>query len=95
MNEFVSNYKGNEDPRTDRLYLDIERKGRKRYNKLLESAMNTEQGRLMLLRESLAKHFYTGTDIIDHIMESFNGNTKQLFEYCKKNVASLEKKLYV
>ena len=95
LNEFVSNYKGNEDPRTDRLYLDIERKGRKRYNKLLESAMNTEQGRLMLLRESLAKHFYTGTDVIDHIMESFNGNTKQLFEYCKKNVASLEKKLYV
>lgn len=94
LNVFVSNYKGKDDPKTDRLYIDIERKGRKRYNKLFESAMNTEQSRLMLLRDSLVKHFYTRNDVIDYIMESFSGNTKQLFEYCKKNVASLEKKSY-
>ena len=95
LDVFVSNYKGNEDPKTDSLYIDIQRKGRKRYNKLFESAMNTEQARLSLLRESLAKYFYTGTDVIDYIMESFNGNTKQLFEYCRNNVASVEKKLYI
>jgi len=94
LNTFIDQYKGNEDPKTDNLYTDIRRRYMKRYNKLFESAMNTEQNRLALLRESLAKHFYTGTDVIAHIMESFNGNTKQLFEYCRKNVASVEKKLY-
>jgi len=95
LDAFVSSYKGNEDPRTDSLYLDIQRKGRRRYNKLFESAMNAEQSRLMLLRDSLVKHFCTRYDVIDYIMESYAGNTKQLFEYCRKNVASLEKKSYV
>mgnify|MGYP003640739933 CR=1 FL=1 len=30
---FAATYKGNEDPKTDSLYLDIQRKGRKRYYK--------------------------------------------------------------
>ena len=74
--------------------MDIVIRYRKRYNKLFETAMNTVQSRLMLLRDSLVKHFHTRSDVIDYIMESFTGNTKQLFEYCKKNVASLEKKSY-
>ena len=36
LNEFVKNYQGNEDPKTDNQYRDIERRYQKRYNKLYE-----------------------------------------------------------
>jgi hypothetical protein len=43
--EFIQNYQGN-DPKQDRLYMDIELRARKRYNKLIEDAFKDENEKL-------------------------------------------------
>ena len=93
-NEFKKNYKGWEDPETDTRYMDIVKRYRKRYNKLYEDAMKQEEARLLILRDSLAKHYYTDVQVIAHIMETFDGGTEALFNFCRKNVAKVEKILY-
>tara|TARA_R110000822_G_scaffold32782_1_gene93918 strand:+ start:276 stop:668 length:393 start_codon:yes stop_codon:yes gene_type:complete len=54
--EFLSNYQG-KDPEQDSLYLDIERRARKRYNKLFEDAMKDEYNRMDMLTNNLSKYY--------------------------------------
>ncbi len=57
---FAKSYRGN-NPKDDERYHDIERRYRKRYNKLIEDYYNEETSRLMYLRASLIREF--GVDV--------------------------------
>ena len=54
--EFIKNYKGKDNPTRDNLYEDIERKARKRYNKLYEDGMKDEADRMDRLAGNLRKN---------------------------------------
>ena len=84
LDEFVKNYQGNEDPKTDNQYIDIERRYQKRYNKLYEDAHNTELRHLEELAEALAKEFKVSKKKIKKIMETFGGATEDLYIYVDK-----------
>ena len=85
LDEFVKNYQGNEDPKTDSQYIDIERRYQKRYNKLYEDAHNTELRHLEELAEALSKEFKVNKKKIKKIMEEFGGATEDLYIYVDKN----------
>ena len=85
LNEFVKNYQGNDDPKTDNQYRDIERRYQKRYNKLYEDAYNTELRHLEELAEALSKEFKVDKKKIKVIMETFGGATEDLYIYVDKN----------
>jgi hypothetical protein len=70
---FVKNYKGSA-PTLDDRYLEIERKFRKRYNKLMEDYHKEEVATLMELRVALIKHFEV--DVWDEtVQEAFKRDT--------------------
>ena len=79
--KFIDEYKGF-DPTSDRLYHDIESKYRKRYNLIIEDAVKVEQDRLIRLVDHLSKKFDIHKDMIKEWMETFDGTTEQLYEYC-------------
>lgn len=56
LKQFVKNYKGR-DPINDTRYLDIQRRYRKRYNKLMQDYHEDELRTLAELRHSLIQHF--------------------------------------
>ena len=85
LDEFVKNYQGNDDPKTDNQYRDIERRYQKRYNKLYEDAYNTELRHLEELTKALAKEFKINKKKIKKIMETFGGATEDLYIYVDKN----------
>jgi len=85
LDEFVRNYKGNEDPSTDYLYFDIQKRYMKRHNKLIEDANEVELRHLMSLTEALAKEFKVGKENIKTIMEEFGGTTEELYIYVEQN----------
>jgi len=85
LDEFVRNYKGNEDPSTDYLYFDIQKRYMKRHNKLIEDAHEVELRHLMSLTEALAKEFKVGKENIKTIMEEFGGTTEELYIYVEQN----------
>jgi hypothetical protein len=76
--EFIKNYQGRE-PKQDNLYMDIELRTRKRYNKLIEDAMKDENDKLNKLVEGLKKVFKIPKDEIKDIMSEFGGNTEELY----------------
>ncbi len=82
--KFLKEYKGR-DPKSDRLYHDIEKRYRKRYNLLREDGDKVERDRLTRLTEALAKKFSIHKDTIIEWMETFNGTTEQLYEHCAKH----------
>ena len=84
LDEFVKNYQGNEDPKTDRQYIDIERRYQKRYNKLFEDAHEVENRHLEGLAEALSKEFKVSKEKIKTIMETFGGATEDLYIYVDK-----------
>ena len=84
LDEFVKNYQGNDDPKTDNQYRDIERRYQKRYNKLYEDAYNTELRHLEELAEGLSKEFKVDKEKIKKIMEEFGGTTEGLYLYVDK-----------
>jgi len=84
LDQFVKNYQGNEDPKTDRQYIDIERRYQKRYNKLFEDACEVEHRHLTGLTEALAKEFKVSKKKIKKIMEEFGGTTEGLYLYVDK-----------
>jgi hypothetical protein len=65
LDTFVKNYKGNS-PKEDSRYLDIERKYRKRYNKLMEDYHWEEMSMLIDLKQALIKEFEV--DVWDDVM---------------------------
>jgi len=85
LDDFVRNYQGNEDPSTDYLYYDIQKRYMKRHNKLIEDAHEVELRHLMSLTEALAKEFKVGKEKIKTIMEEFGGTTEELYIYVKQN----------
>jgi|TARA_R110001592_G_scaffold282638_1_gene550423 hypothetical protein len=78
--EFIENYQG-KDPKQDRLYLDIELRARKRYNKLFEDAIKEENDRLYKLVNALHKQFKMSKDDIRDLMSEFGGTTEKLYYY--------------
>lgn len=73
LKQFIKNYKGN-DPKQDSRYLDIERKYRKRYNKLMEDYHDEEIRLLLDLRAGLVRHFEV--DVWDQVLqEAFKRET--------------------
>jgi len=85
LDQFVKEYKGKDDPKTDELYRDIERRYQKRYNKLFEDAYEMENRHLEGLTEALAKKFKISKEKIKTIMETFGGATEELYIYVDKN----------
>ena len=85
LDEFVKNYQGKDDPKTDELYRDIERRYQKRYNKLFEDAYDVEIRHLTGLAEALSKKFKVNKKKIEKIMEGFGGTTEELYIYVDKN----------
>ena len=85
LDEFIENYQGNEDPKTDRLYMDIEKRYRKRYNKLIADAMEVEQRHLTSLVDVLSKEFIITKEEVRTIMESFGDTTESLYLYIADN----------
>ena len=92
--EFIDNYQG-KNHMEDHLYLDIEKRVRKRYNKLFEDGMKTEYERMDDLKTKLAKEFKTDVKEIEIIMEEFGGSTEGLYFHIAKlqgiNVDTLNK----
>ena len=85
LDQFVKEYRGKEDPKTDPLYRDIERRYQKRYNKLFEDAHEVENRHLESLAEALSKEFKVCKKKIKKIMETFGGATEDLYLYVDKN----------
>jgi len=82
--KFLKEYKGFE-PKSDSLYHDIEKRYRKRYNLLREDGDKVERDRLTRLVESLSKKFSIHKDNIIKWMETFDGTTEELYNYCAKH----------
>ena len=78
--EFKANYHGN-NFLNDILYLDIEKRARKRYNKLYEDGMKTEHDRMDDFKTKLCKEFKFNKDKLVDIMEEFGGTTEDLYFY--------------
>jgi hypothetical protein len=85
LDQFVKEYKGNDDPKTDTLYRDIERRYQKRYNKLFEDACEVEHRHLTGLEEALSKKFKVSKEKVKTIMETFGGTTEDLYIYVEQN----------
>ena len=85
LKQFVKNYKGNEDPSTDYLYFDIEKRYMKRYNKLKEDAYEVEQRHLTSLVDELSKEFLITKDEVRDIMEEFGDTTEKLYIHIMEN----------
>ena len=66
-------------------YMDIEKRYRKRYNKLFEDAYEAEHRHLTGLVEALSKKFKVSKDNIKAIMETFGGTTEELYIYVEQN----------
>ena len=81
--EFIKNYQG-KDYWNDKLYMDIELRARKRYNKLYEDVMNEENDRLTRLVDNLYKLFKMSKDNIRDIMDEFGGTTEKLYFHIAK-----------
>ena len=76
--EFILNYHSN-DYMNDYLYLDIEKRARKRYNKLYEDGMKTEHDRIGDFKIKLCKEFKFNKDKLVNVMEEFGGTTEDLY----------------
>tara|TARA_R100000773_G_C4207324_1_gene107830 strand:+ start:61 stop:498 length:438 start_codon:yes stop_codon:yes gene_type:complete len=80
--EFISNYKG-DDYLRDNLYEDIERRARKRYNKLYEDGIKDEADRMDRLASNLSKHYKLKKEKVKDFINEFEGTTIELFEALK------------
>ena len=85
--EFIKNYQG-KNYENDNLYEDIERRARKRYNKLYEDAIKDETDRMERLINGLSKYFKVKKDNIRNIIEEFDGTTEELFLSLQKGLVS-------
>ena len=83
--QYIKDYVGNGDPRTDEAYEDIGRRARKRYKKLIEDAYETESRHLSTLVEGLAKRFNQPKETIKTIMGEFGGTIEELYIHLKQN----------
>lgn len=82
--EFLNNYQG-KDPKQDSLYLDIERRARKRYNKLFADGMKDEFDRMDRLTNNLSKYYKLKKEQVKQYIEEFEGTTMELFKTLGKD----------
>ena len=85
LDKFIAEYKGTQDPKTDSLYRDIQKKYRKRYNLLREDGDKVERDRLSRLVELLSKKFSIHKDNIIEWMETFDNTTEEFYNFCAKH----------
>ena len=76
--EFIKNYQG-ENYMNDMLYLDIEKRARKRWKALYEDGMKTEFDRMEDFKTKLCKEFKFSKEKLVDIMEGFGGTTEDLY----------------
>ena len=76
--EFIANYHG-DNYMNDHLYLDIEKRARKRWKALYEDGMKTEFDRMDNFKTKLCKEFKFSKDKLVDIMEEFGGTTEDLY----------------
>jgi len=76
--EFIKNYQG-ENYMNDMLYLDIEKRARKRWKALYEDGMKTEFDRIDDFKTKLCKEFKFSKEKLVDIMEGFGGTTEDLY----------------
>lgn len=77
--QYIKNYVGNGDPRTDEAYEDIGRRARKRYKKLIEDGYEVESRHLSTLVEGLSKRFKLPKETIKTFMGEFGGTIEELY----------------
>ena len=77
--QYVKDYVGSGNPRTDEAYEDIGRRARKRYKKLIEDAYEVESRHLSTLVEGLAKRFKLPKETIKTLMGEFGGTIEELY----------------
>ena len=83
--EFIENYHG-ENYMNDMLYLDIEKRARKRWKALYEDGMKTEHDRMDSFKTKLCKEFKFSKEKLVDIMEEFGGTTEDLYFHVAKLV---------
>ena len=76
--EFIKNYNG-DNYNNDILYLDIEKRARKRHKALYEDGMKTEFDRMEDFKTKLCKEFKFNKNKLVDIMEEFGGTTEDLY----------------
>ena len=76
--EFIANYHG-DNYMNDHLYLDIEKRARKRWKALYEDGMKIEFDRIEEFKTKLCKEFKFSKDKLVDIMEEFGGTTEDLY----------------
>jgi len=82
--EFIQNYQGN-DPKQDRLYMDIELRARKRYNKLIEDAFKDENEKLTRITDEFCKNFKINKEDFKNLVSKFGGSLEKLYIHCQNN----------
>ena len=85
LDKFVNEYKGNDDPKTDYLYFDIQKRYMKRHNKLFADAYEVEHRHLTGLIDALVKEFIITKEEVKVIMEEFGDTTESLYIYVANN----------
>ena len=83
--QYIKDYVGNGNPRTDEAYEDIGRRARKRYKKLIEDGYEVESRHLSTLVEGLSKRFKLPKETIKTLMGEFGGTIEELYIHIKRN----------
>ena len=81
--EFINNYNG-DNYESDILYIDIERRARKRWKALYEDGMKTEFDRMDDFKTKLCREFKFSKDKLVDIMEQFGGTMEDLYFHVAK-----------
>ena len=89
--QYIKNYVGNGNPRTDEAYEDIGRRARKRYKKLIEDGYEVESRHLSTLVEGLSKRFKLPKETIKTLMGEFGGTIEELYIDIKRKKNRNEK----
>ena len=79
--EYRTEYQGWGDIKETERYIDIEKRYRKRYNKLIEDASEVEMRHLLSLEDAFCREFLFTKDEIRAIMGEFGGTTEDLYHY--------------
>ena len=85
--DFIENYQG-KDPEHDNLYLEIEIRARKRYNKLFEDGIKDDAGRIDSLVSNFSKHFKVKKDKVTELMNEFDGTVLEFYRFMREDLVS-------
>ena len=83
--DFIENYQG-KDPEHDNLYLEIEIRARKRYNKLFEDGIKDDAGRIDSLVSNFSKYFKVKKDKVTELMNEFDGTVLEFYGFMQRDL---------